>query len=134
MAVQTNQEIPRTNTAPWGRESRTTASSTLLVFRNASQNLFRAGHVHANVMLVLSLVVLRYVDEARSSNRWKQLVRNGVPSASVLLPAGFFFSILSPVATAPNHLIHLSFAGVVVLAVSVVTLGVDLPGGRPVSP
>jgi len=32
------------------------------------QNLFRAGHAHAGVLLVLSLVVLRYVDEARLSN------------------------------------------------------------------
>ncbi len=29
------------------------------------QNLFRAGHAHAGVLLVLSLVALRYVDEAR---------------------------------------------------------------------
>jgi hypothetical protein len=28
------------------------------------QNLWRAGHAHAGVLLVLSLVVLRYVDEA----------------------------------------------------------------------
>jgi hypothetical protein len=28
------------------------------------QNLWRAGHAHAGVYLVLSLVILRYVDEA----------------------------------------------------------------------
>ena len=31
------------------------------------QDLWRAGHAHAGVLLVLSLVVLRYVDEARLS-------------------------------------------------------------------
>jgi len=31
------------------------------------QNLFRAGHAHAGVLLLLSLVGLRYVDEARLS-------------------------------------------------------------------
>ncbi|MBI3179761.1 MAG: hypothetical protein HYZ27_08875, partial [Deltaproteobacteria bacterium] len=31
------------------------------------QNLFRAGHAHAGVLLVLGLVALRYVDEARLS-------------------------------------------------------------------
>lgn len=31
------------------------------------QNLFRAGHAHAGVLLVLSLVALRYVDEAQLS-------------------------------------------------------------------
>src|SRR5690606_24117288 len=29
------------------------------------QDLWRAGHAHAGVLLILSLVVLRYVDEAR---------------------------------------------------------------------
>ncbi len=28
------------------------------------ENLWRAGHAHAGVLLILSLVVLRYVDEA----------------------------------------------------------------------
>jgi hypothetical protein len=31
------------------------------------QNLFRAGHAHAGVLLLLSLVGLQYVDEARLS-------------------------------------------------------------------
>ena len=31
------------------------------------QNLFRAGHAHAGVLLVLSLILLRYVDEAELS-------------------------------------------------------------------
>src|SRR2546429_9723603 len=34
------------------------------------QNLFRAGHAHAGVLLVLSLVALRYVDEAQLSEGW----------------------------------------------------------------
>jgi len=36
------------------------------------QDLWRAGHAHAGVLLVLSLVALRYVDEARFSDglRW----------------------------------------------------------------
>jgi hypothetical protein len=90
------------------------------------QNLFRAGHAHAGVLLVLSLVVLRYVDEAKLSNGWKQFVRSAVPSAAILLPAGFFFSILSPKATAPNRFIYLCFIGAAVLAVGLITLGVGL--------
>src|SRR6266542_6222184 len=43
------------------------------------QNLFRAGHAHAGVLLVLSLITLRYVDEAQLSEAWKRLVRSGVP-------------------------------------------------------
>jgi len=57
------------------------------------QNLFRAGHAHAGVLLVLSLVVLRYVDEARLSQSWKRFVRVSPPVAAILLPVAFFLSV-----------------------------------------
>src|SRR3989442_10838647 len=59
------------------------------------QNLFRAGHAHAGMLLVLSRVALRYLDEAELSAGWKQFVRSAIPSAAIFLPAGFFFSVLS---------------------------------------
>lgn len=90
------------------------------------QDLFRAGHAHAGVLLVLSLIILRYVDEARLPEGWKQFVRSAVPSAAILLPAGFFLSIASPTATAPNGLIYVCFAGAAVLAAGLVALGVGL--------
>jgi hypothetical protein len=90
------------------------------------QNLFRAGHAHAGVLLVLSLVVLRYVDESRLSERLKQFVRAAVPSAAILLPAGFFFSVLSPAASEANHFIYLAYAGAIVLGTALVALGVGL--------
>ena len=40
-------------------------------------DLWRAGHAHAGVYLVLSLVMLRYVDEAALSPFWKWLARTG---------------------------------------------------------
>lgn len=90
------------------------------------QNLFRAGHAHAGVLLILSLVALRYVDEARLSEGWKRYVRSAIPSAAILLPAAFFFSVLSPHATAPNGFINLAYVGAVILAVALVALGVGL--------
>ena len=90
------------------------------------QDLFRAGHAHAGVLLVLSLVVLRYVDEARLSSGWQQFVRSAVPAAAILLPAGFFFSILSPSATAPNSLIYVCYIGSAILAAALIALGVGL--------
>jgi hypothetical protein len=39
------------------------------------QDLWRAGHAHAGVWLILALVALRYVDEANLSNAMKWLVR-----------------------------------------------------------
>ncbi len=90
------------------------------------QNLFRAGHAHAGVLLVLSLVVLRYVDEARLPDGWKKFARSAVPAAAILLPAGFFSSILSPAATSPAPLVYLCFAGAVLLAAGLLTLGIGL--------
>ncbi|HYN63186.1 MAG TPA: hypothetical protein VES36_01165 [Candidatus Limnocylindrales bacterium] len=43
------------------------------------QDLWRAGHAHAAVLLVLSLVLLRYVDEANLSPAWRWVARSGVP-------------------------------------------------------
>ncbi len=90
------------------------------------QNLFRAGHAHAGVLLVLSLVVLRYVDEAKLGDGWKRYVRSSVPCAAILLPAAYFLSVASPYATAPNGLIYLAYAGAVVLAAGLFVLGVGL--------
>jgi hypothetical protein len=96
------------------------------------QNLWRAGHAHAGVLLVLSLVALRYVDEAALSTRLKWFVRLALPSAAILLPTAFFLSVLRPDATAPNGLIGLAYAGAVVLAAGILVLGVGLlrAGGR----
>lgn len=90
------------------------------------QDLWRAGHAHAGVLLVLSLVVLRYVDEARLSDGLKRVVRTAVPSAAILLPAAFFLSVLTPAATEPNGFIYLAYVGAVVLAGGLLVLGVGL--------
>src|SRR4029450_5365446 len=90
------------------------------------QDLWRAGHAHAGVFLVLSLVALRYVDEAALSNAAKNFVRWSMPAAAILLPVAFFLSVLSPNATEPNPLIYLAYAGAVVLAAGLITLGVGL--------
>ncbi len=93
------------------------------------QNLWRAGHAHAGVLLILSLVVLRYVDEARLPERLKSFVRHGTPAAAILLPIAFFLSVASPTATEPNRLVYLAFVGALILAASLVILGVGLLRG-----
>src|SRR5262245_6785452 len=60
------------------------------------QDLWRAGHAHAGVFLVLSLVSLRYVDETDLAAGLKWFVRLAIPSAAILVPAAFFLSVLSP--------------------------------------
>lgn len=89
-------------------------------------DLFRAGHAHAGVYLVLSLVMLRYVDEAVLSTFWKWLARIGAPIAAILIPAAFFLSVASPGSKEPNALMNLAYVGALFLAVAVITLGVGL--------
>jgi hypothetical protein len=90
------------------------------------QDLWRAGHAHAGVFLVLSLVALRYVDDAALGARLKWFVRLSIPSAAILIPAAFFLSVLRPDATEPNGLIALAYVGAVMLAGGVIVLGVGL--------
>jgi hypothetical protein len=90
------------------------------------QDLWRAGHAHAGVYLVLALVMLRYVDEAALSAGWKWFVRLAAPIAAILVPVAFFCSMLSPAATEPNAIINLAYAGGVILAIGIFVLGVGL--------
>lgn len=105
------------------------------------QNLFRAGHAHAGVLLILSLVALRYVDETRLSEGARRFVRFAIPSSAILLPLAFFLSVLPPDATRPNGLIALAYVGASLLAAGLLLLGIgllrngsraayDAPGGR----
>ena len=63
-----------------------------------------------------------------TANPW--LVRIGTPLAGILISAGFFFSVMAPTATEPGRAIGLIYAGAVLLAVSVVSLGVGLLRAR----
>jgi hypothetical protein len=89
-------------------------------------DLWRAGHAHAGVYLVLSVVLLRYVDESRLPPAAKWLARTGVPIAAILIPAAFFLSVVSPTATRPSGLINLAYVGALFLAAALFTLGVGL--------
>lgn len=89
-------------------------------------DLWRAGHAHAGVYLLLSLVMLRYVDEALLPPFWHWVARVGAPIAAILIPAAFFFSVASPTAREPSGLMSLAYLGALVLAAAVLSLGVGL--------
>ena len=60
------------------------------------QNFFRAGHAHAGVIVILSLVCQVLADAAVLPDWLTWAVRVGVPLAAILISAGFFFSMMSP--------------------------------------
>jgi hypothetical protein len=89
-------------------------------------DLCRAGHGHAGVYLVLSLVMLRNVGEAVLPSFWKWLARTGAPIAAIPIPAAFFLSVAALTAKQPNGLMYLAYVGALFLAAAVLSLGVGL--------
>ena len=90
------------------------------------QNFFRAGHAHAGVFVILSLVCQILADNATLPPWLLWIARTGVPFAAILIPAGFFLSVTSPTASRPNGLLALIYVGIAFLAASVLTLGIGL--------
>ena len=90
------------------------------------QRLWAAGHAHAGVLLVLSLVAFQYVDATNLSEAAKSFVRSVIPAAAILIPAAYFLSVVSPDAEKPNALINLAYLGFLSLTAGLLVLGIGL--------
>ena len=90
------------------------------------QNLFRAGHAHAGVLVILALVMQLLAEGLGSPTPLNLVARLGAPSAAILMPLGFFLSVTSAGAEKPNRLIALVYIGAFLLALSTVLLGILL--------
>lgn len=89
-------------------------------------SFFRAGHAHAGVLLILSLVVQLYVDATDLTGATEWLARSGVPIAALLMPGGFFLSVLGQGVEKPNRLVALIPVGAVFLAAGLAATGIGL--------
>jgi hypothetical protein len=90
------------------------------------KSFFRAGHAHAGVLVILSLVIQLYVDSTDMSDGFTWLARSGVPIAAILIPGGFFFAAMGKGVTKPNRFFLMIPAGAVMLAAGVLATGVGL--------
>ncbi|WP_248963112.1 hypothetical protein [Sphaerisporangium perillae] len=90
------------------------------------RGLWRAGHAHAGVLVLFALAAMPYVDQADLSDGLKGLVRALIVAAPILMPLGFFLSVLRPGDTRPNKLIWLTGLGGLCLAAGTLLLGVGL--------
>lgn len=94
---------------------------------NALQmSFFRAGHAHAAVLLVLSIAILGVIDNAALAQPFEWIARVGVPFAAILMPAGFFLSVLGRDPEKPNRLIALLWLGVASLTAGLLAAGLGL--------
>ncbi len=92
-------------------------------------SFFRAGHAHAAVLLVLSIAILAVIGHAALDGFWLQLARTGVPIAAILMPAGFFLSVLGRDPDRPSRLIVLLWLGAASLTAGLIAAGVGLVAG-----
>ena len=86
----------------------------------------RAGHAHAGVLVIFSLVGLLYVDQTGLTGFWLWIGRLGIPVAAILMSGGFFASSAGKDRTAPNQFLWILWLGAASLAVGVLTLGIGL--------
>jgi hypothetical protein len=90
------------------------------------QNLWRAGHAHAGVLVILALVGMLLIEHAELSSGLEWLVRYALVVPPILMPLGFFLSVASPRSEHPNQLIYLVPLGGLSLTVGALTLGIGL--------
>jgi hypothetical protein len=82
--------------------------------------LFRAGHAHAGVWVILSLIIQILLDSTTLSQSMKWLARATAPLAAVCVSGGFFGLAFVP---AFNWLIYL---GAALLVLTVLVTGIGL--------
>jgi hypothetical protein len=90
------------------------------------RGLWRAGHAHAGVLVLFALVALPYIDQAGLSEGAKSLSRALIMAAPILMPLGFFLSVIRPADTKPNKLIWLATLGGASLGAGTLLLGIGL--------
>ena len=96
-----------------------------LPFNGLQKTFFRAGHAHAGVLVLLGLVSLLLTSAAGAAIAW-QWASVGVLASAILIPGGFFLSVLGRDPQRPGRAIALLWAGVVVLAASLLSVGIGV--------
>lgn len=86
------------------------------------KSFFRAGHAHAGVLVTLGLVCALLLTAGDVAGPWAYAYI-GVLAAAILIPAGFFLSVLGRDPQRPGRLIALLWAGAAVLALSLLSVG-----------
>lgn len=91
------------------------------------RNFYRAGHAHAGVLVTLGLLVQVLLAAAAGDvPAWADTLASGVLWAAILMPAGFFLSVVGKEPARPNGLRVLIWLGAASLAVGLVAAGVGL--------
>lgn len=88
--------------------------------------MFRAGHAHAGVLLILALVVQLFIDHITVSNPWRLLIRLSFPVSTVLISLGFFAAAAGTQITKPTEFIFILYVGIALFILGLFVLGITL--------
>lgn len=94
------------------------------------KSMFRAGHAHAGVLVILAIIAELLADYAGLGPATERIVRAGFPLAAILVSGGFFASASGMNLTKPNRMIAILYLGVITLAACLIILGVGLIRGK----
>lgn len=97
-----------------------------LQLNDFQKSMFRAGHAHAGVLLILALVVQLFIDHITVSNRWRLLMRLSFPVSTVLISLGFFAAAAGTQITKPTEFIFILYVGIALFISGLVALGIAL--------
>lgn len=90
------------------------------------KSMFRAGHAHAGVLVMFSLIAEILLQYAKLPVGLLWVARIGFPLAAILVSGGFFGAAAGSNITKPTGLIGILYAGILVLFVSLILLGIGL--------
>ena len=90
------------------------------------KSMFRAGHAHAGVIVILSLIGELLADGATLGPLAHWFVRAGLPLSAILISGGFFAGAAGKGRTTPNGWIGILYLGIAILAAALILLGVGL--------
>jgi len=93
-------------------------------------SFFRAGHAHAGVLVILGLLTLT-LEELNYVPAPYPAISVGILAAAVLMPSGFFMSVIGRDPAWPNRAIALLRTGAAVLVLGPIWAGVGLIAGAP---
>ncbi len=95
-------------------------------FTHFQKSMFRAGHAHAGVLVILAIIAQMLIDHASLSGSLEWVVRTGFPVSALLVSGGFFGAAGYKGAEKPGKLVFLLYLGIFVLAASLIILGIGL--------
>lgn len=98
------------------------------------KSMFRSGHAHAGVLVILALLVQLFADHATLSNNWKWIARLSFPISAITISLGFFAAAIGKEITEPTSLIAILYVGMGILLFGLLTLGVGLIRKKKGSP